>query len=141
MSKKKADNTEAQQEPITRSGKYRVQFDFDYSGTPGKLMSKETVTQPDMNLTVRQLLENHTRGIDSQVQERKPLYFDIEVPTIHDITDVMLYKEHLEEKLKQTAKFIEDDIAAAAAEKRAKEKLPSPIENGELQPPLEQTLP
>lgn len=89
-------------------GRYRVQFDFDYNGT-GKVMDNTLHTQPDMSLTVRQLLEHHTRGTDSGAQEKTPLYFDIEVPSIRDITDVHDYKKHLEEKLKHTNEFIKQE--------------------------------
>lgn len=102
--------------------KYRIQFDFEYGGDPGKTMDGTVVTQPDMSLTVRQLLENHTRGVDSNVQERKPIYFDVPVPTITDITDVHEYRAHLKEKLMQTDTFIKQEQAEAKEDTLKEEK-------------------
>ncbi len=103
--------------------RYRVQFDFGYKGTEGKKMDDTLVTQPDMSLTVSQLLENHTRGVTGQAQTKTPLYFDIEVPTIRDITDVQEYKEHLKDKLKEVNSFIktESDERKADKDRRAAE--------------------
>ena len=56
-------------EEVKPNSRFRVQFDFEYKGDPGKLMSSEIKTVPDMTLTVRQLLSNHTRGINSEVRE------------------------------------------------------------------------
>ena len=85
-------STKKKQSSEVKINRYRIQFDLGYKevkGSPGKEMSQEKITQPDMSLTVRQLLENHTRGKDSNVQHREPLYFDIEIPQISDMTDVM----------------------------------------------------
>lgn len=106
-----------------KAGRYRVQFDFTYGGTKGKEMDDEIVTQPDMTLTVRQLLEHHTRGIDTGITPKEPFYFDIEVPTITDITDIQRYREHLQEKIRQTDEYITRDKKAQAEEKaKAKQK-------------------
>lgn len=118
-------------------GRYQVQFDFDYSGTPGKKMDDTLETQPDMTLTVRQLLEHHTRGISPAAQERHPVYFDIEVPTIKDITDVHAYREHLAEKMEQTDQFIKEEKAAAKKAKADAEKAKKEAENASKQLDLE----
>ena len=102
-----------------RRSRYQIQFDFDYTGSRGKSMSQERRTQPDMSLTVRQLLENHTRGYEMGAVERKPLYFDIEVPTINDLTDVQEYRDHLMEKLRQTDEFVAAELEKAEAERQA----------------------
>ena len=111
----------------------KVQFDITYGGTPGVEMDGESETIPDMNLTVRQLLENHSRGLDSNVKVRQPLYFDMEVPTIRDITDVEKYKKALELKLSAVNEFVEKEIAEAQeAEKvpETAEKAPSTTNEG-----------
>lgn len=97
----------------------RVQFDIEYGGSVGKHMDSKSETMPDMHMTVRQLLENHSRGIDGKVEVRQPLYFDTEIPTLNDITDVQAFKESLEERLKQTNAFIKKEKAAAEAAKKA----------------------
>lgn len=100
----------------------RVQFDIDYPGTPGIKGDPVSQTIPDMNLTVRQLLENHTKV--GEVSNKEPLYFDMEIPTLNDITDVEKFKEQLQNRLKSVNNFLDDedqkkitkrDLAAAAA--------------------------
>ena len=71
-----------------RANRIQVQFNIDYKGHPGQKMNPDSDTVPDMNLTVRQLLQNHTRGIDNKVEVKTPLYFDFPIPTINDITDL-----------------------------------------------------
>jgi len=119
--------------------RFRIQFDFDYNGDPGKMMNGISKTQPDMSLTVRQLLENHTRGRVSDVQHKEPIYFDMPVPTISDITDVHEFKKSLEERLKLTNEWIEKDLREAAekkeaeknAQKKHKDILDEPEKEGE----------
>lgn len=79
----------------------RIQFDVGYQGHPGKTMDNESVTIPDMNLTVRQLLENHTRGVGSDVNVRQPLYLEFPIPTIKDMTDVEEYKRVVADQLQK----------------------------------------
>lgn len=104
---------------ITPSKRFRVQFDFDYTPVKGKTMSDEIKTIPDMTLTVRQLIQNHTRGIDGVVKEQQPIYFDMEIPTIKDLTDVTEYREILQERLIQADQFIKDDLAKDKLEQEA----------------------
>jgi hypothetical protein len=88
--------------------RYRVQFDISYKGTPGKKMDDSSITVPAMSLTVRQLLENHTRGKDNNVHVKQPLYFDVPIPTIEDITDVEEYRSMLKETLEKTDQWLKD---------------------------------
>lgn len=111
MTKKKS---EAKQVSL---GRYRVQFDFNYSGTKGTEPKGESQTVPDMNLTVRQLLDNHTRGITGNVSSKEPFYFETEVPTIKDMTDVKKYKDYLQRKLKDTEEFIAEELEEKAYQK------------------------
>lgn len=105
---------------VSKQGKrIRIQFDIDYHGDPGKVMNSKSETVPDMNLTVRQLLEHHTRGQSSEISVKQPLYFETEIPTIRDITDVKKYREHLEYRLNEVNKFVKKE-AEEAADKKAK---------------------
>lgn len=104
MKKKKEENQ------IGNLGKrIRVQFDIAYNGSKGKVMDPNGLAVPDLSLTVRQLLENHTRGKESKIEVRKPLYFDLPIPTINDITDVMKYRDMLEKQMKATDEFIKEE--------------------------------
>jgi len=85
----------------------RVQFDITYKGHPGKTPSGVSDTVPDMTLSLGQLLERHSRGRDIPMAE--PLYFDTEIPTFSDLTDVDRYKEQLERRLEKTKEFIKNE--------------------------------
>lgn len=85
--------------------RFSIQFDFDYGGDPGKVVEGESETVPEMNLTIRQLLQNHTR-IDDKVQVKQPLYFETTIPTIRDITDVEHFRDELKRKYDETVAFL-----------------------------------
>lgn len=99
-------------EPGESANRYRIQFDFGYKGTPGKKVKEGSDTIPDLSLTIRQLLENHTRGMDGNVQVRKPIYLDTPVPNIQDITEVMAYRDKLNEMIEKTNEFIKKEREA-----------------------------
>lgn len=84
----------------------RVQFDIEYGGSGGTMMDPKSLAMPDLHMTVRQLLENHSRGIDNSSEVRQPLYFETELPTINDITDVALYRESLRRRVEEVDNFI-----------------------------------
>ena len=92
-----------------KQNRIRVQFDIEYPGDPGKKMNQDSETIPDMNLTVRQLLENHTRGVNGQVQVRKPLYFEHPIPVINDMTDIDRLRENIILQKEAIDKFIEEE--------------------------------
>ncbi len=96
----------------------RVQFDITYKGSPGKKVQGESHTEPDMTLTLGQLLERHSRGKDIPMKE--PIYFETEVPTFSDLTDVERYKDQLQRRLEETKKFIQDERHEADKSKNAK---------------------
>ena len=96
----------------------RVQFDINYSPSKGKIIGGDSETIPDMNLTVRQLLENHTRGKTGEVEVRQPVYFEREIPTINDLTDVDDYNTWLKEEQVRVQDFVNAEIE----EKRLKEE-------------------
>lgn len=97
--------------PRNHNKRYIVQFAFDYEPSKGKTMDPESKTVPDMSLTISQLLANHTRGRSSDINVREPLYFETEIPTIRDITDVQRFRDGLEEKLAQVNDFIAQERA------------------------------
>tara|TARA_B110000483_G_C18198178_1_gene543991 strand:- start:2554 stop:3030 length:477 start_codon:yes stop_codon:yes gene_type:complete len=101
--------SENPQKGSLKRNRIQVQFDIEYGGTPGTNPKGKSDTVPDLNLTVRQLLQNHTRGEGSEVKVSEPIYFDQEIPTITDITDVEEYKEQLKDRLDQVNQFIVAD--------------------------------
>lgn len=105
----------------------RVQFDITYNGSPGKKMDPNGKTMPDMNMSITQLLINHQAGVESgKTSQKVPLYFDMEVPTITDITDIEIYRENLEQQLQHTKDFLEkekeDKKAQIIKDKEAKKR-------------------
>lgn len=101
--------------------RFAIQFDLTYHGSKGKSMDDTKVTVPDMNLTVKQILQNHTRGVDGKETIRQPLYFETEVPTISDITDVYAYKEYLQQQAQRVQDFIDEETKAAEEASKAEE--------------------
>lgn len=98
--------------------RFRIQFDFEYDGTVGKKMDSDSMTQPDLNLTVGQILEHHTRGTDGELVSRAPLYFETEIPTINDITDVANYRKQLNDRIMEVDKFIKKEREDAKAKEK-----------------------
>lgn len=147
MTKKKSAQSEIKSAPIEQNEilqkgeqrhRMRVQFDISYGGTKGKKMNADSDTIPDLNLTVRQLLENHTRGKGNEVEVRQPLYMEFPIPNLKDITDVKIYQEQVQLQLSNINQFIkENDIDIATGKARPKpEKEKTPTE--EI---LDQSLP
>ena len=98
----------------------KVVFYTQFTNTPnykGKKMSDELHTLPDQTLTIRNLLDNHTRGIPLGVNQRVGEYFDTEIPRFDDLTDMVEYKRQLMEKNKEINKLIREE------KKEALEKL------------------
>lgn len=98
----------------------KVVFYTQFTNTPnykGKKMSEELHTIPDQTLTIRDLLDNHTRGIPLGVNTRVGEYFDTEIPRFDDLTDMVEYKRQLMEKNKEINKLIREE------KKEALEKL------------------
>lgn len=86
-----------------------------------------------MHLTVRQLLENHTRGMSYEELERQGMYLDEEVPTIHDLTDLQELKRANNEKLQKAIS------EAETAKKKKDEQDPTPPEEKPAEGPKKPT--
>ena len=81
----------------------------------GKIMSTETLTVPDQNMSIKTLLDRHSRGLPLGVSEQKGEYFETEVPRFDDLTDMVAYKKELAKKHKELMKKAEDEIKAKKA--------------------------
>lgn len=78
-----------------------MKFRHQFSNPPvytGKEMSQEKVTTPDQTLTIRQIMTNHTRGVGVDNIVGQGEYFDTEIPIFEDLSDVMDYKNSLDER-------------------------------------------
>lgn len=96
---------------------YRTQFMQDYKGFPGLSLDPISSTVPDMSLTIRQLLENHSRGMSLDVAAREGEYFEDEpIPVFTDLTDMMEYRDDLDRRAKEVETRIEAEIKAKESE-------------------------
>lgn len=99
---------EKQTEPFRK--KFKVQFDIDYAPKVGKTENGGKVTVPEMHLTVRQLVENYTRGVDSgEVNMKTPFYYETYIPTFKDITDVQAHRDYLTEQAELADKWLKEN--------------------------------
>ncbi|HRC03239.1 MAG TPA: hypothetical protein PLJ18_12350 [Niabella sp.] len=92
----------------------------------------KSLTQPDMALTPKTLLENHTRGILSNVTERTPIYNgDIITPDPRsmDLTEIYEFKQANQQQLQQ----LKDEKSTAKLQPKAgtgSSEPPTPKGNG-----------
>jgi hypothetical protein len=96
---------------------FRTQFN-NYNDT-GKTMDQELITQPDQNMSIRELLDKHSRGLPITAVEQKGEYFETEIPRFDDITDMMEYKKMLSKKHKELNTQIKKEQAEALAKREA----------------------
>lgn len=108
---------------------YFTQFSPGYQGSQGEVNDLPSVTVPDMNISIQRLLENHTRGYDSDVVERIPNYSETEIPRFEDMTDRLAFKEDLEAR----REALKEEIRAERSSKVSKDTEPEkqPLEGSE----------
>lgn len=101
--------------------KFKTQWNPNYLGSPGSVQSDKSETVPDQSLTIRQLVENHSRGINVPINQPKPLYFDSEIPNIQDLTDLDEFKARLKDEKNEVDTVARQELQnAAEARKQAK---------------------
>lgn len=100
--------------------KFKRQFDKNYKGAPYQNDPGESVTKPSMTLTVRELMDRHTRGLDPGTQQKEEMYLPegMEVPKVTDLTDLIYQREELKEKQKELNQKIKDERKAAKERER-----------------------
>lgn len=90
------------------------QFDPNYHNIQGEVNTLPSETIPDMSIGIKQLLINHTRGINTDIKNYESMY-DMDVPQLDDITDL--------EKFKYDNKIKQDKLKAKVQnEKRLQER-------------------
>ena len=103
---------------------------FTKSKYKGKKMDQTINTIPDQNLSIRQLLDRHSRGLPLGASQNQGEYFDTEIPRFDDLVDMMEHKKNLVQEHKDLTKKIEKEqkaqkekaIATAVANEIAKTK-------------------
>ena len=96
----------------------RTQFSgktFQSSGYKKKM--GKSMTLPDQNLTIKELLDRHSRGVSLGAPDLQGEYFDTEVPRFNDLTEMLEYKKDLEQKRKELTKQINAEIEASKPQK------------------------
>ena len=88
---------------------------FQSSGYKKKM--GKSMTLPDQNLTIQELLERHSRGVSLGAVDRQGEYFDTEIPRFNDLTEMLEYKKDLEQKRKDLTKQINAEIEASKQQK------------------------
>lgn len=82
------------------------QFQPKYKGTKSKIKPGVSLTVPDQNLTIAQLLDRHSRGIPLGASQKTGEYFDTEIPRHEDLTDALEHKQNLIKKEQELNKEI-----------------------------------
>jgi len=77
----------------------------------------KSMTVPDQNLTIGELLDRHSRGVSLGATDMQGEYFDTEVPRFNDLTEMLTYKKELEEKRKELTKQINEELASNKPQK------------------------
>lgn len=106
--------------------RFRTQFNPDYKGTPGEVNNEESKTIPDENMSVKQMLINHARGLGTGVAEVKGFYTGDQIaPKDVDLTDGQERVKSLREQARDAGKAIKEDQKKAEEErvKKAKQKI------------------
>lgn len=109
---------------MKKGQRFRTQFDPSYKGSTGIKIKGKSQTLPDLNMSVQQLMQNHTRGME--IPQAKDEYYEEdlggEVPSIVDLVDLEEMKEEnlrKQKELENTIKKEKDEFEA----KRKADKL------------------
>lgn len=96
---------------MTKEVKFKRQYQKDYKGVLYDNDSGKSKTQPSMSLTVRDLMERHTRGLETNEKVRDGIFLEEgqEVPNIQDMNDIQEMKEALQEKYNEINKKVKDE--------------------------------
>lgn len=87
--------------------KIRRQFDSDYKGSPGVVITGDSKTNPDMALTVRQILGRMANGVKTDDLYRTGSYTeDKEIPVFDDISDYDRWREFKSNEIRENEKLL-----------------------------------
>jgi len=89
--------------------KIRKQFSKKYKGKPWKGKPGKSITVPDQNLTIGELLDRHSRGVSLGASDLKGEYFDTEIPRYDDLTDMLEHKKALVQQQLDLEKQIKEE--------------------------------
>ena len=91
---------------------------YNHNHSQGKKMDQVGLAVPDQNLSIRELLDKHSRGLPLGVTQKQGEYFDTEIPVFTDLTDIPQFKKDLIER----EKILTDQIQFEQQQKKIKEE-------------------
>lgn len=100
---------------MTRTHYTYVQDDELSCETPN---NDPSMTQPDQNLSIQDLLYRHSRGLPINANMHQGEFFDTEIPRITDLTDLQTHRSALEAERDQ----IDSQLKEAEKQKKLLEK-------------------
>ena len=117
----------------TTTKKLMFRTQYNSPAAAGKIMDSTLLTQPDQNMSIKDLLDRHSRGLPLGATQQKGEYFDTEIPRFDDILDAVEYKKTLQRKQQELeSKIKADQQAAKQKEKTMEQKLaPKPTEKSQ----------
>lgn len=89
--------------------KFRTQFK-DCGNHKGQVFKNPSRAVPDQNLSLRTLLDNHTRGKPSTVAHLQGKFFETEVPNITDLNDLQELRDQRHAEIEEAFQKVENDI-------------------------------
>ena len=124
------------QEIINKNTMRKLRKQFNYYDMPGETNNSPSLTVPDQTLGIKELLNNHTRGISSNVKMYEGQYFDTEIPQIDDLTDLDAFREDIKAREKALkAKIKEENDKKVLERQKALEKETGATETPKYNPP------
>ncbi len=86
----------------------RIRTRWNLPETNPEKITQPSMTIPDDHLTIRELLDKHSRGesINQHIYEQDT-YFGTEIPVIQDLTDLEDYSASLKQRHEELEKTIE----------------------------------
>lgn len=83
------------------------------------IVDSSTQTVPDQTLSIRDLLDRHSRGLPLGASNRQGHFFDTEIPRFNDITEMIQWKKDLMNQNKELNKMIRKEQKAKADKQQA----------------------
>lgn len=91
--------------------RFRTQFNETYQGDAGEEMDSQSLTVPDMDIGIRQLIINNSRGIENDIYEMPENYTeDMEIPTYTDMSELWEAKMDLEDQRKELQEKVNKEL-------------------------------
>lgn len=102
--------------------RFKTQFSIllrDPDHPRGEINEDPSQTEPNLVLSMQQLVDRHVKGQPTGATTRQPLYFETYLPVIEDMTDLEAYRDHLKRNIDSVTEAIEAEKAASAADSGA----------------------